>query len=546
LSFPPPALAGGLRTSSTLLPRGAGNPLMFQNLKVRVALIVGLALLSGIALFINQRQRGDYVTLGLDLKGGVYLGLEIDESRAALTDEQRTDAIDRALKVVRLRVDEMGVAEPIVQKSGEDRIIVELAGLRDTRSAKDVIQRAAFLEFQIVRPEALGEALPRVERAILAAFPDERGAAPRTPAGGVFQQPQGDSAQPTATPFESKIASQGSQGQLLVAEADTAAMNRYLALPAVQQALPRGTEILWGVPSAEEQEGFRSLWMVDREPLITGEYLENAIAARDPQFQRPIVTFELNRRGGRVFERETGRNVNRQMAIVLDQQVFTAPVIRSQIGRNGQIELGSATMEEAAELALVLRAGALPAPLTVVEERTIGPSLGADSVNKGFMAGLIGISLVVLMMIGYYRFAGVLAVTALSLYVLFMMGALAGLGAVLTFPGIAGLILSIGMAVDANVLIFERIREELDAGRSVRPAVNEGFQNALSAIVDSNITTLLTAGILFYVGTGPVQGFAVTLGIGVAISMFTAIFVTRTFFTLYLERRSSAAQGLSI
>jgi protein-export membrane protein SecD len=518
---------------------------MFHNLKVRVALIVGLALLSGFALFTNKQQRGDIVTLGLDLKGGIYLALEIDESRQALTSEQRIDAIDRALKVVRIRVDQMGVSEPVVQKSGDSRIIVELAGMRDTESAKEVIQKAAFLEFQIVRPEGLAEALPRIERAILAAHPEER-AAPRRAPTGVFQQPEADTTAATATPFQAKLAAAGSQGQFLVAMEDTAAMARYLALPGVQQALPRGTEILWGVPSAEEQEGFRSLWLVDRQPLITGEYLETAVAARDPQFNRPIVTFELSRRGGRIFERETGRNVNQQMAIVLDDQVYTAPVIRSQIGRNGQIELGQASLEEAADLALVLRAGALPAPLHIVEERTVGPSMGQDSVNQGFMAGMIGIAMVILVMVSYYRLAGVLAVSALSLYVLLMLGTLAGMNAVLTFPGIAGMILSIGMAVDANVLIFERIREELALGRSVRPAVAEGFQNALSAIVDSNITTLLTAGILFYVGTGPIQGFAVTLGVGIVISMFTAIFVTRTFFTVYLERRSSAAQGLSI
>jgi preprotein translocase subunit SecD len=226
--------------------------------------------------------------------------------------------------------------------------------------------------------------------------------------------------------------------------------------------------------------------------------------------------------------------------------VYTAPVIRGQISRNGQIELGQATLDEAADLALVLRAGALPAPLKVVEERTVGPSLGQDSVNKGFIAGLIGLAAVVAIMIGYYRLAGAFAVVALTLYVLYTLGALAFMDAVLTFPGIAGLVLSIGMSVDANVLIFERIREEMEAGRAVRAAVSEGFKEAMSAIVDSNITTLLTAVILYYVGTGPIQGFAVTLGVGIVISMFTAIFVTRTLFILYLERRSPAAQGLSI
>jgi preprotein translocase subunit SecD len=364
----------------------------------------------------------------------------------------------------------------------------------------------------------------------------------------VFQQgaQKQDSAASVGKPFESKLAQAGSQGQFLVAEKDTASMAAYLRLPGVQQALPRGTEIVWGVPSAEEVKGFRSLWLLERTPLVTGEALESAVAASDPQFGRPVVNFELNRRGGRTFGRETGRNIGKQMAIVLDEQVYTAPVIRGQISRNGQIELGQATLDEAADLALVLRAGALPAPLKVVEERTVGPSLGQDSVNKGFIAGLIGLAAVVAIMVGYYRLAGAFAVVALTLYVLYTLGALAFMDAVLTFPGIAGLVLSIGMSVDANVLIFERIREELEAGRAVRPAVSEGFKEAMSAIVDSNITTLLTAVILYYVGTGPIQGFAVTLGVGIVISMFTAIFVTRTLFILYLERRSPAAQGLSI
>jgi preprotein translocase subunit SecD len=231
---------------------------------------------------------------------------------------------------------------------------------------------------------------------------------------------------------------------------------------------------------------------------------------------------------------------------VLDERVFTAPVINGAINTRGQIELGNSSMEDASELALVLRAGALPAPLHIVEERSVGPSLGADSVQNGKIAGIVGILCVVGLMLLYYRMSGLFAVAGLTLYVLFVLGALVLLDAALTFPGIAGLILSIGMAVDANVLIFERIREELALGRSVRPAVQEGFKHALSAIVDSNITTLITAAILFYVGTGPIRGFAVTLGVGIIASMFTAIFVVKTLFMLYLERRSAAAQGLSI
>src|SRR5690606_19125574 len=235
-----------------------------------------------------------------------------------------------------------------------------------------------------------------------------------------------------------------------------------------------------------------------------------------------------------------------RIAIVLDNRVYSAPVVNERIaGGRGQIEMGQAPLQEANDLALVLRAGALPAPLDIIEERTVGPSLGADSIAKGKIAGIVGVALVVVIMIAYYRFAGVLAVLALGVYALIVLGGMATLNATLTAPGIAGLILSIGMAVDANVLIFERIREELAAGRSVRMAVDEGFSNAMSAIVDSNITTLMTALILFEVGTGPVRGFAVTLSIGIIASFFAAVYVTRTLFLLYLQRKR-AVEAISI
>jgi preprotein translocase subunit SecD len=257
------------------------------------------------------------------------------------------------------------------------------------------------------------------------------------------------------------------------------------------------------------------------------------------------VQFGLSRAGGRNFGRVTGANIGERIAIVLDNDVVSAPVVRGEIRQRGQIELGGASMEEARDLALVLRAGALPAPLRIMEERTVGPSLGQDSIDQGQIAGIIGLLLVVLIMIGYYRVSGVIAVVALSIYVLLVMGGLAGIGATLTVPGIAGLILSIGMAVDANVLIFERIREEVDAGRAVRTAVDEGFGNALSAIVDANLTTLITALILFQFGTGPVRGFAVTLTIGIIASFFTALFVTRTLYLFYI-RNKRAQDTISI
>jgi protein-export membrane protein SecD len=450
-----------------------------------------------------------------------------------------------------MRVDELGVSEPVVQRVGDHRIVVELAGLRDQGRAKEVLQKAAFLEFQIVRPfSELQPVMPRIEQAVTAAFPATARAA--TPAaatpGGLLKtggQQQGGDSLSLARPFQSKLAGQGPSGQILVANKDTTEVRKYLDLPAVKALLPRGSAVLWGVPEAEEQQGFRSLWFVDADAMMTGEHLQAAQAATD-QFNRPIVTFELTRRAGRRFEKATGDHIGKQMAIVLDDRVYTAPVIRGAIANRGQIELGQSTMEDASDLALVLRSGALPAPLKIVEERSVGPSLGADSVQNGKIAGFVGILAVIGLMLVYYRMSGLFAVVGLALYVLFILGAMAVLRASLTFPGIAGLILSIGMAVDANVLIFERIREELAAGRSVRPAVMEGFKHALSAIVDSNLTTLITAGILFYVGTGPIRGFAVTLAVGIIASMFTAIFVVRTIFMLYLERRSAAAQGLSI
>jgi preprotein translocase subunit SecD len=542
---------------------------MFQNLKVRLGLIALLTLAS-IAVLVANYNRKDakgqpyrqIVTLGLDLQGGAHYAMEIDESKAALSDRERADAIDRALKIVRLRVDELGVSEPVVQKAGSDRIIVELAGQQDQSRAKEVLQKSAFLEFQIVHDYGdLQGAMPRIEQAIAAAFPNEAKPAAGAPSaatpGGLLQTKQDTTrrdsagtrtdtaaAATAAKPFESKIAGQGPGGQLLVANADTSAVRRYLELPAVRAQLPRGTQFLWGVPAAEEQRGFSSLWFVDSQPMMTGESLQNAQATTD-QFNRPIVTFELSRRAGRRFEKSTGDHLGDKMAIVLDDRVFTAPVINGAINTRGQIELGKATMEDASELALVLRAGALPAPLHIVEERSVGPSLGSDSIAKGKIAGIVGIALVVLIMVGIYHFSGALAVGALVIYVILSLGMLAALRATLTFPGIAGLILSVGMAVDANVLIFERIREELDRGRSVRAAVNEGFHHALRAIVDSNVSTLITCAILFYTGTGPIRGFAVTLAVGVIASFFTAVFTTRTLMSLYLERRKSV-QSLSI
>jgi preprotein translocase subunit SecD len=326
-----------------------------------------------------------------------------------------------------------------------------------------------------------------------------------------------------------------------VAEADYPRAKRYLEVPGVLELLPRGTELVWGAePLPQGAQLYRSLYLLNNKPFIQGDQLDDAIATRDPQFNQTVVQFELDRIGGRNFERETSQHIGDRIAIVLEGVVHSAPVVESQIGRSGVIQMGQSPLEEARDLALVLRAGAFTAPVGIMEIRQIGPSLGQDSIDQGKLAGILGVLGIVFIVIFYYRIAGVLAIGGLAVYVLLLLGGLAGIDAALTAPGIAGLILSIGMAVDANVLIFERIREELELGRTARVAVDNGFKHAMSAIVDSNLTTVITGLILYRVGTGPVQGFAVTLTIGILASFFSAVFVTRTLFMLYLERRRSA------
>ena len=520
---------------------------MFGTLKGRILVILAVMAMAGWYLYSNG------VKLGLDLQGGMHLALEVADPDGTMTPEARADATEQALKIIRTRIDEFGVEEPLIQKVGSDRIIVELAGITDEERAKDVVRQTAYLEFKLVQDgEDFIAALPRIDRAIVQTLGAEavtdRARAER-PGEAVEQLLFGrqdttksdDAAADSAVaarPLTALLLQSGSEGEFLVAEADVATVERYLALPEVQRALPRNTELRWGVePRGRGAQLYRSLYVLESRAFMTGEVLEDAQPGREPQFGMTVVNFQLNRTGARTFERVTSQHIGDRIAIVLDNKVFSAPVVQSRISNRGQIELGQAPLQEANDLALVLRAGALPAPLEIIEERTVGPSLGADSIAKGQLAGIIGVAFVIVVMIAYYRFAGVLAVIALGVYALVVLGGMAGLNATLTAPGIAGLILSIGMAVDANVLIFERIREELAAGRTVRMAVDEGFSNAMSAIVDSNITTLMTALILFYIGTGPVRGFAVTLSIGIVASFFSAVFVTRTLFLLYLQRK---------
>ena len=490
--------------------------------------------------------------LGLDLQGGIHLALEVDESQGAVPN--RADAIDRALTVIRQRVDEFGVSEPLVQKSGAERIIVELPGERDPARAKDIVQRSAFLEFRITDMQGqFRDALPRIDRALARAGVTVAGAgAPAaSPIAGLLQadtaaadSTAADSADAGAGALSTLLFEGGLPGEYLVPEEFFPRVDSLRGIPEVEREIPRGIELIWGAePRSQGARSYRPLYAVDRRSIITGEQLADASATLDQTTGGAIVRFTLTRAGGRVFGRETARHVGDYMAIILDGRVQSQPpVIRSQINRDGQIELGNADLREAQDLALVLRAGALPAPLQIVEERTVGPSLGEDSIRKGITAGVIGGAVMILLVIAYYRLSGLLAVGGLALYALFTLAGLSAFGATLTLPGLAGFILSVGMAVDANVLVFERIREEMGAGKTIRVAVDEGFKHAMPAIVDSNLTTILTALFLFQFGTGPVKGFAVTLVLGILASFVTAVWVTRTFFLLWLERRAPTTE----
>lgn len=545
--------------------------MIVTNLRTRVGLIAAMIVASAVALVpreVTQRERGpdgiirDTVVKrvplkrGLDLQGGMHLGLELDQSKRVSADPVRD--LDLALTVLRKRIDEFGVTEPLIQKQGDDRIVVELAGITEPARAKAIVQKSAFLEFRMTdRSQALDKALPAMDRA-LQRLGVQAVAGAAAPATAVTQLLQGDSARPEAatdtTPVTggalSTLVLAGSSagyeltpGEYLVEEGAVARADSLLNLPDVRALFPRRFEFRWAAqPVSVGAKSFRSLYVLEDRPIVTGTNLVDAKEDIDPLTSGPIVTFELDRKGARDFGEGTGKNVGNYMAIILDDRVQgRPPVIQERIERRGQITLAGKSFQDARDLALTLRAGALPVPLKIVEEFQVGASLGEDSINHGILAGLVGTALVILIMVGVYRLSGTLAVAALGLYILFSLGALAMIGATLTLPGLAGLILSIGIAVDANVLIFERIREELALGKTVRLSIEEGFKHAMNAIVDSNVTTVMTALFLFQFGTGPVKGFAVTLTIGIICSMITAVFVTRTFYMIWLDRKPAMA-----
>jgi preprotein translocase subunit SecD len=373
--------------------------------------------------------------------------------------------IEQSLETIRNRVDQIGISEPEIIPQGEDRIVVQLPGVKDTARAKNLIGKTALLEFKLVDEErSLDDAL--------------RG---NIPDGSIIA-------------YENRLDKQ---------------TGRKASIPV----------------------------LLKNRTLLTGGYLESAQVKISDRFGEPYVGIKFNAQGAKDFDRITGENVKKRLAIVLDGVVHSAPVIQERIsGGEAQIT-GSFSMDEAKDLAIVLRAGALPAPVNILEERTVGPSLGQDSIDKGLWSTIIGALMVMIFMVVYYKSSGVVANVALIMNMIVMLGTLAAFKATLTLPGIAGIVLTIGMAVDANVLIFERIREELRGGKTPRAAIEMGYSKAFLTILDSNVTTLIAALFLFGFGTGPVKGFAVTLSIGIVISMFTAIFVTRIIFDYFIWNR---------
>ncbi len=519
---------------------------------------------------LTSEQRDHYTAnalkLGLDLQGGVHLVMEVDDSK--LDENARRDVMDRAIKIYRNRIDQFGVSEPTIQQQGDKRIIVELPGLEDVERAHRILGQTAQLQFRLVRePDELSRVLQSLDRnlrgvTVTGSIVDTTGvkapsdtthtasSSPKSPTGtdvdsllpAVPGGEEGNVPLPKASedrPFTSYLLTVF-DGGAVVDDRQVEVVSALLATEQAQRAIPSNSAFLWGHEARPMQEGGtgRILYLVEKNPTLDGSALIDAVTRPDPDDpSRLNVGFRLNRQGAIVFSRFTGENIGRRIAIVLDDKVRSAPVVQSKIPSGEGRITGLDSDEEAGDLAIVLRAGALPAPFQIVEERTVGPSLGRDSVEAGTRAAFIGFLLTLGFMVMYYKWSGALACAAMVLNLVIEMAILAKLHATLTLPGVAGLILTIGMSVDANVLIFERIREELRRGKTVRASIEAGYDRAFATILDSNVTTLITAFVLWQFGSGPVRGFATTLAIGIIVSMFTALMCTRVVYDLITARR---------
>lgn len=471
------------------------------------------------------------------------------------------DAVNRAMEIIRNRVDQYGVSEPSISRQGSRRIIVELPGVAKEEEAKQLLQGTALLEFRLVKDAEL--TFPIMQRIddVLAkrtqsgikdslgneiASADTLAKSDTTAANDTTKQLTEEEFKAQHPFFAAAVLNpQSPFADAYVSQEDKNKIEYWLSLPEVQKVIPDNVEFVFSAKPMNSQDGKRIfvLYLVNKAPELTGGVITNAQANLDPNTSAPIVNMEMNSEGATEWARITGANVGKRIAIMLDGVVFTAPNVKGKIpGGRSQIE-GSENLDEAKLLEIVLKAGALPAPVDVIEQRIVGPSLGQDSVSSGFNSAMIGYILVGLFMIFYYRQAGSIAAAALVLVILFILGILAGFSATLTLPGIAGIVLTIGMAVDSNVLIFERIREEMATGKTMKASVDSGFSRAYSAIIDSNITTFFTGIILYQFGTGPVQGFALTLMIGIATSLFGALVITKLLMDFLVSRGAKISIG---
>jgi len=506
----------------------------------------------------------------------VDFGRSLDEIIVSLRD-QADDAINRVLEILQNRVDQFGVSEPTIQKQGNRRIIVELAGIQDSERARDLLQSTALLEFILIKsPELTNDMLLRIDKVIkgsdeLADLTQE------TDTKNIEDTPVPVSEDKTISvrdlftdqanqalvdttdeavvvdlnlvedrPFSSLLRALGND--IGVPEKNIYIVKKILAMEDVQFKLDaaNGQFLLSDAPESFSNidggtEKMYRMFYLEGESELTGGVVEKASATiggtGSSASGQSIVLLDMNSEGAKTWSRVTGGNIGRRVGIVLDKKVHMAPVIRSKISDGGTMIEGFANMDEAKDIAIVLRAGALPVPVDIIEERIVGPSLGADSIAKGTQSVLIGLALVLIFMIVYYRMFGLIADFALIWNIILVLAVLATLDATLTLPGIAAIILTVGMSIDSNVIIFERIREEQRKGKTPRAAIDAGYDRALTTIIDANVTTLVAALVLYQFGTGPIRGFATVLFWGIVISMFTAIFVTRTILNTLTERR---------
>ena len=547
---------------------------------------------------------------GLSLKA--YYG-EIRDEDASIKSTLKTEvenAIDRAIQVVRNRIDQYGVSEPVIQKKGSSRLVVELPGVSNIAEVRKLLQGTALLEFKLViDPQIAVKVMEKVNTYMAGGNLDslikadslsqitkvdttkqdtskitdtkikkdstsltQKDTTKKDITKKDTSKKKNDSIKPTDSNLTGLTDSNGNpidtnqqmseeefkkknpwfylvrpqqfqDGSLvwLVRETDKPKVLKLLEKKEIQDIIPADISFAFSNRSTfvDEGENIYQFYVLKKAPELTGGVVINARSNIDPTNNTPVVYMEMNSDGSADWARITGANINKQIAIVLDNVVYSAPVVRSKItGGSSQIE-GMANIQEAKLLEIVLKAGALPAPLSIIEERTVGPSLGEDSIQKGLYSSIIALILVAIFMLVYYRFAGGVADIALAFNMVVIMGIMASFHATLTLPGIAGLILSIGMAVDSNVLIYERIREELAGGKPIKTAIEIGYKKAFSAILDGHVTSIITAIILYQFGTGPIQGFALTLLIGLIANLFTAIVMTRIVFDVMTDKGKS-------